>query len=43
MSREMGIPCVVGISGLTSRLKTGDLVEMDGEKGIVNILEQDER
>ena len=41
VSREMGIPCVVGINGLTSRLKTGDLVEMDGERGIVNILEAD--
>jgi len=38
VSREMGIPCIVGINGLTATLKPGDIVEMDGEKGIVNIL-----
>ncbi len=38
VSREMGIPCIVGINGLTAKLKPGDFVEMDGEKGIVNIL-----
>ncbi len=38
VSREMGIPCIVGINGLTAKLKPGDYVEMDGEKGIVNIL-----
>jgi rifampicin phosphotransferase len=38
VSREMGIPCIVGIPGLTAKLKPGDFIEMDGEKGIVNIL-----
>ncbi|MCB0519585.1 MAG: phosphoenolpyruvate synthase [Lewinellaceae bacterium] len=38
VSREMGIPCIVGINGLTAKLKPGDYVEMDGEKGIVNII-----
>ncbi len=38
VSREMGIPCIVGINGLTAKLKPGDFVEMDGEKGIVNII-----
>ena len=37
VSREMGIPCIVGINGLTAKLKSGDHVEMDGEKGIINI------
>ncbi|MDZ4758780.1 MAG: PEP/pyruvate-binding domain-containing protein [Bacteroidota bacterium] len=39
VSREMGIPCVVGISGLLQRLKTGDWVEMDGSTGNIKILE----
>jgi pyruvate,water dikinase len=35
VSREMGIPAVVSIPGLTEWLHTGDLVEMDGSKGTV--------
>lgn len=38
VAREMGIPCVVGISGLLQKLKTGDLIEMDGSSGLVRIL-----
>lgn len=41
VSREMGIPCIVGISGLLSRLKTGDLVQMDGATGLVKIIENE--
>lgn len=40
VSREMGIPCVVGITNLLQKVKTGDLVEMDGSSGIVNIIEK---
>ena len=40
VSREYGIPCVVGCSVATSRIKTGDLVRVDGTKGIVTILER---
>ena len=40
VSREMGIPCVVGISSLLKELKTGDWVEMDGAKGTVIKLEE---
>ena len=40
VSREYGIPCVVGCSVATSRIKTGDLVEVDGAKGTVTILER---
>ncbi len=39
VSREMGIPCVVGISGLLQRLKTGDWVEMDGSTGNIKIID----
>ena len=38
VSREMGKPCIVGISGLLQVLKTGDEVEMDGSTGVVKIL-----
>jgi len=35
VSREMGIPCIVGIKGLTQMLKNGDIVKMNGKTGIV--------
>lgn len=40
VSRELGIPCVVGISGLLQTLQTGDIVEMDGTRGTVTIISQ---
>lgn len=41
VSREMRIPCIVGIEGLMTRLKDGDIIEMDGNAGSVRILESD--
>ena len=38
VSRELGIPCVVGITGLISSLKDGDQVEMNGTTGEVKKL-----
>ncbi len=38
VSREMGIPCIVGVSGLLRTLKTGDEVLMDGSTGEIKIL-----
>ena len=38
VSREFGIPCVVGISHITDFIKDGDVVEVDAERGIVKIL-----
>lgn len=35
VSRELGIPCVVGTKVATQVLKDGDLVEVDAEKGAV--------
>lgn len=35
VSRELGIPAVVGITGLIENIKTGDMVELDGTTGIV--------
>jgi pyruvate,water dikinase len=40
VSREYGIPCVVGTSVATLRIKTGDLIEVDGTKGVVTIVER---
>ena len=36
--REMGIPAVVSVEGLLAQIKTGDLLELDGEKGLVKKL-----
>lgn len=39
VSRELRLPCIVSLPGITRILKTGDLVEMDGAAGTVRILE----
>jgi rifampicin phosphotransferase len=38
VSREMGIPAIVSLAGVTTWLKTGDLVEFDGSTGVVKKL-----
>jgi pyruvate,water dikinase len=38
VSRELGIPCIVGITGLLKILKTGDEVEMDGATGELKVI-----
>lgn len=40
VSREFGIPCVVGTRTATEVLKDGDEVEVDAEKGVVRRLEK---
>lgn len=40
VSRELGIPCVIGTKIATKILKDGDLIEVDAEKGIINILKK---
>ncbi len=42
VSRELGIPCIVGITGLISSLETGDIVEMNGTTGKVKIIKNEE-
>lgn len=42
VSREMGIPCIVGITGLLKTLTTGDWIEMDGNTGEIKILDTQE-
>lgn len=39
VSRELNLPCIVSLPGITTRIKTGDLIEMDGTTGIVTLLE----
>ncbi|MBI2356346.1 MAG: hypothetical protein HYV13_04035 [Candidatus Doudnabacteria bacterium] len=38
VSRELGIPCIIGTKVATKVLKTGDLVEVDANLGMVKIL-----
>lgn len=38
VARELGIPAVVSIRGLTAWLRDGDIVELDGAQGIVRRL-----
>lgn len=39
VAREMGLPTIVGIKGLTQKIKSGMKIRMDGEKGTVEIIE----
>lgn len=39
VSREMGIPCIVGVSGLLRSLRTGDVVWMNGATGEIKLVE----
>lgn len=38
ISREFGIPCIVGAVYATKVLKNGDLVEVDADKGVVRLI-----
>lgn len=42
VSREMGIPCIVGVKGLLNQVKSGDKIRMNGATGIIEILERHE-
>lgn len=41
ISREYGLPAVVGTGFATARIKTGDIIEVDGNIGIVRILNEE--
>lgn len=41
VSREMGIPCIVGVTGLLRTLKSGDEVLMDGSTGKIKLIENE--
>jgi len=38
ISRELGIPCIIGTKTATRRLKDGDQVEVNADRGIVKII-----
>lgn len=38
VAREMGIPAIIGIPGLTAHLRTGQRITMDGRTGTITIL-----
>ena len=40
VSREYGLPSVTGTGVATSVIKTGDIIKVDGEKGVVTILKK---
>ncbi|MHB8244292.1 MAG: PEP-utilizing enzyme [Acidimicrobiales bacterium] len=42
VSREYGLPAVVGTGFATKRIKTGQLVRVDGDTGVVTILDEGE-
>jgi pyruvate,water dikinase len=43
VAREMGIPAVVALAGITAWLHDGDLVEMDGARGVVRKISNEEQ
>ncbi|MBR3817633.1 MAG: phosphoenolpyruvate synthase [Clostridia bacterium] len=40
ISRELGIPAVVGIENLLSTLKNGDIIRIDGSTGVVKLIKK---
>ena len=38
VARELGVPCVVNAAGATWRLRDGDVVRLDGNRGLVEIV-----
>jgi phosphohistidine swiveling domain-containing protein len=39
VARELGVPCVINTKVGTRRLRTGDLLRVDGNNGLVTVLE----
>jgi pyruvate,water dikinase len=39
VSRELGIPCVVSVTGATQKIPDGALVSVDGTAGTVTVLD----
>ena len=40
IAREYGIPCVSGMMGIMDVVKDGDMLEVDGNNGIVKIIKE---
>lgn len=41
ISRELKIPSIVGVEGLTDTIRSGDHIRMDGSSGIIDILREE--
>lgn len=39
VARELGLPCVAGIDGITTAFEDGDRIEVDGDSGSVRVLD----
>ena len=39
IAREYGLPCVSGLDGVTSQIRDGQLLEVDGSNGVVRLLD----
>ena len=42
VAREYGLPAVLGTGTATKRIATGDLIRVDGDRGVVTILQEAE-
>jgi pyruvate,water dikinase len=42
VARELGLPAIVGILGITASVKSGDWAEMDGANGTVRLIRADD-
>jgi pyruvate,water dikinase len=39
VAREYGVPAVVNVPGATTAIKTGDILRVDGDRGVVERLD----
>ncbi|WP_182379403.1 PEP-utilizing enzyme [Nocardioides sp. WS12] len=38
LARELGVPCVINVADATTRLKTGDIIRIDGRTGDIAVI-----
>ena len=38
VAREFGLPAVAGLPGVVSRLRTGQMLRVDGTRGVVSVI-----
>jgi pyruvate,water dikinase len=41
VAREYSLPCVVGITDACDKIRTGTVVELDGDRGVLRVVEQE--
>jgi len=42
MSRELGLPCIIGTKNATRKLKDDDIVDIDADKGVAKLIRNEE-